>query len=365
MKKLSFSLIEVLYGRLQPDGLTGLIRFGTQGGVVQALGCSGDGLVAGTLRFGLEESIEAGGVYVQFVGGAFRWVFALEHMHVLQGGLCGILANDAERVQQEGELACTEFYAMSGWNPTLLQARRQDRLRRAQMAEAARQPDVSGVWRDQALASEQLLLARIRAGDRTGARKLLNQMLATIYLSAPEPAVLRARVIELLSSLTRAAVEDNTLLAFMIEQNHRWIDHMVHAESFESLSTLLMQALDAFISAVHLHGSNRTNTHVYKALTYISEHFQESISLQEVARHAGVSSYRLAHLFRAHTGKTVVETIRYLRLQRAEWLLRQTGMTCAEVGYEVGFTDQSYFTLHFKRHTGMSPRRFRQAQGGG
>jgi len=137
---------------------------------------------------------------------------------------------------------------------------------------------------------------------------------------------------------------------------------MVRADSFEALSTILMQALDAFIDAVHLHASNRTNVHVHKALTYISRHYQDALSLQQVAQHAGLSAYRLAHLFREHTGKTVVETIRQVRLQQAEVLLRQTGMTCAEVGYAVGFADQSYFILHFKRHAGMTPGHYRRAR---
>jgi AraC-like DNA-binding protein len=209
---------------------------------------------------------------------------------------------------------------------------------------------------------ERMLLAFIRAGDRVGAKRILNELLAAIYMSVPRPIILQARIIELVSSLTRAAIEDNPLLESLVLQNLQWIEKMVHADGFESLSTILMQALDEFIDAVHLHGVNRTNTHVHKALTFIWEHYDEPLSLDEVARNTGISMYRLAHLFRIHTGKTVVETIRQVRLQRAELLLRNTSMTCAEVGYTVGFSDQSYFISHFKKHAGVTPGKYRRVR---
>jgi len=358
MRKLSSGLMDWYLGQLQREGIREVCWFNVQGQLLRSI--PGVESLAGTLRAALQESIEAGGVHVRHAGAGLHWVFALEHERVVQGGLCsGVrVGSGLAEVRAEGAIAFDWFYTEMGWTPTLLQERRQDQLRWQQMAEAARQRDPTG-----GVAQERMLLAHIRAGDRTGARRLLNEVLATIYLSAPQTVVLRARVIEMLCSLTRAAVEDNPLLATLIEQNQGWTERMVYAASFEDLSALLLEALDAFFNAVHLHGSNRTNVHVHKALTYISEHFQDPIGLREVAQHTGLSSFRLSHLFRAHAGKTVVETIRQLRLQRAEVLLRQTGMTCSEVAYTVGFADQSYFSMHFKRHTGKTPGQFRRAQG--
>lgn len=346
---------------LEKEQIDFVCRFNVQGQVLQPKRTHNH-LSPAILRFGLQESIEVGGVYFQHCDHAIYWFFALEHNHIVQGGVYGGGLDIAmeSHVRRSGERAFSLFYAFSDWRSLLLRARRQDRLRRRQMDEADRQRSM-GPSDGQDYDKERMLLAFIRAGDRGGARRLLNELLATIYLSAPKAIVLQARVIELVSSLTRAAIEDNPLLESLILQNHQWVERMVHADSFESLSTVLMQALDDFIDAVHLHGSNRTNVHVHKALTYISERYQESISLEDVAWHTGISLYRLAHLFRAHTGKTVVETIRQVRLQRAELLLRQSDMTCAEVGYTVGFSDQSYFISHFKKHAGVTPGKYKRA----
>jgi len=366
MKKLSSSFLDAFFGSLQQNGISGVSRFGLQGQVLYPSVFVSNRPSASQLRFALQESIELGGVYLHHVSEGTQWVFALVYRQVVQGGLCGRVDGHilADRIREEGESAYQLFYASSGWIPTLLQERRQGLLRREQMATAKLQRSHEMGW-GHTFEQEHKLLACIRAGDRNGARRLLNEMLAGIYMSDPHPSLLRARVIELMGGLTRAAIEDNPLLESLIIQNHQWTERMVHADSFESLSTILMEALDAFIDAVHLHGSNRTNEHVHKALTYIAAHFQESLRLEKIAQQSGISMYRLAHLFREHTGKTVVETIRELRLERATLLLLQTKMTCAEVAYAVGFTDQSYFIHHFKRYTGITPKQYRMQRGHG
>jgi AraC-like DNA-binding protein len=52
------------------------------------------------------------------------------------------------------------------------------------------------------------------------------------------------------------------------------------------------------------------------------------------------------------------------RIQHARHLLERTSQTCAEIAYEVGYADQSYFIRHFRRLTGTTPLRYRRVRGG-
>jgi AraC-like DNA-binding protein len=142
-----------------------------------------------------------------------------------------------------------------------------------------------------------------------------------------------------------------------------WTEQLIHSGSFEELSDRLMRALDDFIDGIYLHGVNRSNLHVHKALDFIGDKFAEPISLKDVAEHVGLSSCRLAHLMKDYTGLSVMQTIRNTRIRRAQLLLRQSTKSCAEIGYEVGFGDQSYFTYHFRRQTGVTPARYRKEHG--
>jgi AraC-like DNA-binding protein len=186
-------------------------------------------------------------------------------------------------------------------------------------------------------------------------------MLAGIYMSSPKLVVLRARAVELLSCLTRAAIEDNPLLEPMIERNHAWTEKLVTTRHFEELSQVLMTALDDYSDVIYLQGVNRSNVKVSQAIDYIGAHYMRPISLRDVAGEVGLSPCRLAHLVKSYTGRTVMQLIYQIRVTHARKLLMNSSRTCAEIAYELGFGDQSYFIKHFKRLTGTTPLRFRRA----
>ena len=265
-----------------------------------------------------------------------------------------------ERLRESADFLHDTFYQVSGWNPELMKENRLRCLQQQQINQAIEDQRRHGQEALYAFEKERVLLAQIRAGDRNAARSILNEMLATIYLWSPRLAVLRARSIELMTCLTRAAIEDNPLLEPLIERNHTWTERLVHAGDFEGLSQVLMDALDDFIDGIYLHGVNRTNATVHQALDYISENSSGRISLETVAREVGLSRWRLAHLVKDLTGRTVTQIIHQVRIRHAQQLLTRTAMSCADIAAEVGFPDQSYFTKHFKRLTGTTPVRYRR-----
>ena len=187
-------------------------------------------------------------------------------------------------------------------------------------------------------------------------------MLGAMYLTSPKLVVLRARAIEMMGYLTRTAVEDSPVMESLIERNHQWMERLIRARDFEALSRVLTNALNDFIEGIYLHGFNRSNTHVSHALDFITRNYTRPISLKDVARELGLSPYRLAHVVKAHTGKTILQIITHTRIQNARQLLEDTDKSCTDVAYEVGFNDQSYFIKHFRRLTGITPARYRRTR---
>ena len=349
-------------------------------------------------NYALQESINLGEPHVfSPAPGLSSWVVALENRRMVHGGLIGgeVLIRDLSdtreetldylishgmgqrqaeeflgglpvwpgvRVQEAAESLRATFYQISGWKPDLMKENRLKALQQEQINEAIEDQRKSGKQAIYAFEKERVLLASIRAGDRNGARRILNEMLAAIYMSSPQLVVLRARAIELMTCLTRAAIEDNPLLEPLIESNHAWTEQLVRARSFEDLSQVLMNALDDFTEGIYLQGVNRSNPKVSKALDYIGRSFSKSVSLKSVAAEVGLSPCRLSHLVKAFTGKTVLQIVQQVRIQHAQQLLERTSLGCAEIAYEVGFGDQSYFIKHFKRVAGMTPARYRRSR---
>ncbi len=254
------------------------------------------------------------------------------------------------------------FYQISGWKPVQLEENRLRSQQQQQISEAIEDQRRRGGAFTYPYEKERVLLSHIRSGDQTGARRVLNEMLGAMYLTSPKLVVLRARAIEMMGYLTRTAVEDSPVMESLIQRNHQWMERLIRAKDFESLSRVLTEALNDFIEGVYLHGFNRSNAHVSKALDFISSHYAQAISLTDVAREAGLSPFRLAHLVKSHTGKSILQIIIITRIQHARQLLEDTDKTSIEIAYETGFNDQSYFIKHFKRLTGITPARYRRTR---
>jgi AraC family transcriptional regulator len=93
--------------------------------------------------------------------------------------------------------------------------------------------------------------------------------------------------------------------------------------------------------------------------TFITEHFSETIRVQQLAAVANMSPYHFARLFKQATGLTPHLYVTAQRLEYAKELLTESDLPLVEVGAQVGFQTQSHFTQVFHKHTGMTPRLFR------
>jgi two-component system response regulator YesN len=266
---------------------------------------------------------------------------------------------EQERVREAADTLYELFYQYSGWQPLELNRNKDQMNQQRQIAEEIHQRKV-----DQNRAypydDERILLSHIRVGDRAGARKIFNKMLAAMFLYSPKQVVVRARAIEMMGYLVRAAVEDSPLMEPLLERHMKWIEQIVETKDFDDLCNVLMDALDDFMNSIFLQGVNPVSPAVSKALDYIAANYTEAISLEEVADAAGLSTFRIAHLLKEATGKTTLQNIHYLRIQEARRLLETSEMSCTDIAYETGFGDQSYFIKQFKKWMGITPAKYRK-----
>jgi AraC family transcriptional regulator len=132
----------------------------------------------------------------------------------------------------------------------------------------------------------------------------------------------------------------------------------------ESLGNVLAVHLLRHFSAsgpIDVHPGGVLSKHKLRAvIEYIHEHLDAELSLDHLAAVAHMSPYHFARLFKNSTGLPPHQYIIACRVERAKELLRDRDrLTLAEVAMEVGFSNQSHFTRHFKRLVGVTPKLFR------
>ena len=268
---------------------------------------------------------------------------------------------DQSRIRSAADFLFSTFYKYAGWEPRLLQQNRDQMQQQRQIAEEIHQRKVQEN-RAYPYDEERILLSLIRVGDRAGARRIFNKMLAAMFLYSPKRVVLRARAIEMMGYLVRAAVEDSPMMEPLLERHMEWIVQIIETEDFDDLCHVLAAALDDFMESIFRQGAAPVPRAVQKALDFIAENYTEPIRLEEIANAVGLSTFRIAHLLKETTGKTALQNIHYLRVQEACRLLEESNMSCTDIAYETGFGDQSYFIKQFRKWMGVTPAKYRRSR---
>ena len=99
--------------------------------------------------------------------------------------------------------------------------------------------------------------------------------------------------------------------------------------------------------------------YVQMAIEFIKARYASSISVGQIAEHLSMSEGHLSKVFKEIQGCTVGEYITKHRISEACKLLTRVSMRVNEAAEAVGYSDQRYFSVVFKRAMGMTPNEFR------
>lgn len=106
-------------------------------------------------------------------------------------------------------------------------------------------------------------------------------------------------------------------------------------------------------------GATQLDRRVEAASAYLEQHFQQPVSLAQLAAVAHLSSRQLSELFRRQLGMTPQQYLTERRMQQA-WQLLETGdLNVQQIAERVGYSSLSAFSDRFRKHFGHSPRYFR------
>ncbi len=92
---------------------------------------------------------------------------------------------------------------------------------------------------------------------------------------------------------------------------------------------------------------------------YMDRHLVETITVERAASLLNMSKSHFMKVFRGATGSAFVSHLNRLRVCRAQQLIAGTSRSIAAISQDVGFCDQSYFGVVFRRIVGVSPRDYR------
>lgn len=99
---------------------------------------------------------------------------------------------------------------------------------------------------------------------------------------------------------------------------------------------------------------------VGKALCYINENLQNSLTIQNISKNANISKSALYRNFHRYFDCTVSQYINKKRIEKAVEFLLEGNLTNEEIALKTGFSGGAYFSKMFKKEKGVSPLRYKK-----
>ena len=102
---------------------------------------------------------------------------------------------------------------------------------------------------------------------------------------------------------------------------------------------------------------------VEQIVDYLDNHYNEKISLDQIARNMYLSPFYISKIFKSETGDTPINHLIRVRMEKARKLLDQNkNASIQDIAICVGYDDAYHFSKLFKKHFGQSPSQYRKAQ---
>jgi AraC-like DNA-binding protein len=154
---------------------------------------------------------------------------------------------------------------------------------------------------------------------------------------------------------TDAVVHDPEIMA-EISLTHHVLEEQSSALERESRLLWTLARLIVRYADDHPRIKPLTKEHmsIQRVRSYLDEHYAENVSLEQLAAIAQLSPFHLLRSFRNQVNLPPHAYQMQVRIMRARQMLR-TGVPCVDTALAVGFADQSHFSKHFKRITGVPP----------
>ena len=281
--------------------------------------------------------------------------------HEIAGMLEKMSVVSARRIHEAAEFLYVLLYQTADLDPQVVQWRRKRSTQQSQISEVIQETKLVASDETYPYELECQLIAKVKIGDRTGAKEMLNSLLGKIMFHNPGNInLLKARLVELLSVLSRAAAMGGVDINTLLSKNLEYINKVLTIDTQEDICVWISHALDNFIESVYSSQDARKMSQLKPAIELMQYHYDQPLTLADMAKTAYLSVSRLAHLFREQMGITPVDFLTNIRIGHAKRMLLTTDKNCTQICYDVGYNNQSYFTRVFKQIVGLTPREFRK-----
>jgi two-component system response regulator YesN len=209
---------------------------------------------------------------------------------------------------------------------------------------------------------EKRIVAALKAGGRDEASRLAGEM-AEYFQQVPFTVEeYRIKLALALAALIRCCEDLEIPGGEIFPAGMDPFAGIARLTSFDAVRLWFVGLTERIAAYTQTRQENFAQVKVREALAYLEAHYADpSLSLQSLCKKLDISmSYFSANLKKYHD-KTFVEELTAIRLAKAMELLRTTDLMTYEIAGRIGYRDAHYFSLSFRKYTGLTATEYRSA----
>lgn len=167
----------------------------------------------------------------------------------------------------------------------------------------------------------------------------------------------------IINTLLRKAAEQGSVHPFYIDGlSTEFAQKIERIKSVNEANEFMGEMMRKYCALVKKHSMKDYSLLIQKVLTIIDADLTADLGLKRLAEILNVNASYLSALFKKETGKTLTEHVTEKRVKHAAYLLSSTNLQIQTVAQHCGIFDVNYFAKIFKKHTGKSPKEYREEQ---
>lgn len=140
---------------------------------------------------------------------------------------------------------------------------------------------------------------------------------------------------------------------------------LIEKESIDAIEAWFRELIEDAAAYIGDRMETIGNQHIDRALRMIERDYGSDLSLQSVSETLNLNPAYVSRLFKMTTGKTFVEYVTWVRMEKSKELLLSGELRVHEIGKSVGYNNAYYFIKVFKEHAGVTPGEYKKLFGPG
>lgn len=104
----------------------------------------------------------------------------------------------------------------------------------------------------------------------------------------------------------------------------------------------------------------RYQEEVMRLMEYLKEHYQENLSVDQMAERVSMSKYHFIRVFKQITGVSPYEYLKILRMNESKKMLKETDYSIGQIADFLGYSNVNLYIQNFKKCVGLTPLQYRK-----